>query len=132
MQGNLTGQEARFPGFTEPDETYHGLRYGIDTAGAAFATKLRVQLLRDFGPCLDPDSAFNFLQGLETLHLRVTRHNENAVKVAEFLKSSSICGMGNIYRIEDHPTYENAKKYLKNGFGSIIVFGIKGGREAGS
>ena len=58
---------------------------------AAFATKLRVQLLRDFGPCLDPDSAFNFLQGLETLHLRVTRHNENAIKVAEFLKTTSIC-----------------------------------------
>ena len=78
--GKFDWTRGKFPGFTEPDETYHGLRYGIDTAAAAFATKLRVQLLRDFGPCLSPDNAFNFLQGLETLHLRVPKHNENALK----------------------------------------------------
>lgn len=129
--GKFDWTRGKFPGFTEPDTTYHGLRYGVDTAGAAFATKLRVQLLRDFGPCLDPDSAFNFLQGLETLHLRVTRHNENAVKVAEFLQAHPSVEWVTYTGLEDHPTYENAKKYLKNGFGSIIVFGIKGGREAG-
>lgn len=129
--GTFDWTQGRFPGFTEPDASYHGLRYGIDTAAAAFATKLRVQLLRDFGPCLDPDSAFNFLQGLETLHLRVTRHNENAVKVAEFLKKHPSVEWVTYTGNEDHPSYDLAKKYLKNGFGSIIVFGIKGGRDAG-
>ncbi|QTD40411.1 O-acetylhomoserine aminocarboxypropyltransferase/cysteine synthase family protein [Sporosarcina sp. Te-1] len=129
--GKFDWTKGKFPGFTEPDETYHGLSYGIDTAGAAFATKLRVQLLRDFGPCLDPDSAFNFLQGLETLHLRVTRHNENARKVAEFLKNHPSVEWVTYVGSEDHPSHANAKVYLKNGFGSILVFGIKGGREAG-
>ncbi|MFS0576870.1 aminotransferase class V-fold PLP-dependent enzyme [Sporosarcina sp. 179-K 3D1 HS] len=129
--GKFDWTRGKFPGFTEPDETYHGLRYGIDTAGAAFATKLRVQLLRDFGPCLDPDSAFNFLQGLETLHLRVTRHNENALKVAKFLQEHPAVEWVTYTGLEDHPSYEAAKKYLKHGEGSIIVFGIKGGREAG-
>ncbi|MEK3936187.1 O-acetylhomoserine aminocarboxypropyltransferase/cysteine synthase family protein [Sporosarcina sp. FSL W7-1349] len=129
--GKFDWTKGKFPGFTEPDETYHGLRYGIDTAGAAFATKLRVQLLRDFGPCLDPDSAFNFLQGLETLHLRVTRHNENALKVAEFLQEHPSVEWVTYTGLEDHPSYGAAKKYLKHGAGSIIVFGIKGGREAG-
>lgn len=129
--GKFDWTQGRFPGFTEPDETYHGLRYGIDTAAAAFAVKLRVQLLRDFGPSLDPDSAFNFLQGLETLHLRVPRHNENAQKVAAFLKEHPAVEWVTFTGLEEHPTHHLAKKYLKNGFGSIIVFGIKGGREAG-
>ena len=89
--GKFDWTKGKFPGFTEPDVTYNGLRYGIDAAAAAFATNLRVQLLRDFGPCLSPDNAFNFLQGLETLHLRVPKHNENALEVANYLKESSIC-----------------------------------------
>src|SRR5690606_36222461 len=129
--GKFDWTQGKLPGFTEPDETYHGLRYGIDTAGAAFATKLRVQLLRDFGPCLDPDSAFNFLQGLETLHLRVTRHNENAEKVAAFLKEHPAVEWVTYTGLEEHPTADLAKKYLKHGFGSIIIFGIQGGRDAG-
>ncbi|MDV6379124.1 O-acetylhomoserine aminocarboxypropyltransferase/cysteine synthase [Sporosarcina sp. GW1-11] len=129
--GTFDWTQGRFPGFTEPDESYHGLRYGIDTAGAAFATKLRVQLLRDFGPCLAPDSAFNLLQGLETLHLRVPRHNENAQKVAAFLQEHPAVEWVTYTGLEDHPTAALAKKHLKNGFGSIIVFGIKGGRDAG-
>ncbi len=129
--GKFDWTQGRFPGFTEPDETYHGLRYGIDTAAAAFATKLRVQLLRDFGPCLNPDSAFNFLQGLETLHLRVPKHNENALKVANFLKDHPSVEWVTYNGLEEHPSYELGKKYLKNGFGSIVNFGIKGGREAG-
>ncbi|WP_203247447.1 O-acetylhomoserine aminocarboxypropyltransferase/cysteine synthase family protein [Sporosarcina beigongshangi] len=129
--GKFDWTQGRFPGFTEPDETYHGIRYGIDAAGAAFATKLRVQALRDFGPCLSPDNAFAFLQGLETLHLRVEKHNANALKVADYLKQHPSVEWVTYTGQEDHPSAANAKKYLKNGFGSIIVFGIKGGREAG-
>jgi O-acetylhomoserine (thiol)-lyase len=129
--GKFDWTQGRFPGFTEPDETYHGIRYGIDAAGAAFATKLRVQALRDFGPCLSPDNAFAFLQGLETLHLRVEKHNENASKVAEYLREHPSVEWVTYTGLEDHPSYDHAKKYLKNGFGSIIVFGIKGGRDAG-
>ncbi|WJY26663.1 O-acetylhomoserine aminocarboxypropyltransferase/cysteine synthase family protein [Sporosarcina trichiuri] len=129
--GKFDWTQGRFPGFTEPDESYHGLRYGIDTANAAFATKLRVQGLRDFGPCLDPDSAFNFLQGLETLHLRIQRHGENARQVAEFLSSHPSVEWVTFTGLDSHPTAEQAKKYLKNGAGSMIVFGIKGGRDAG-
>ncbi len=129
--GKFDWTQGRFPGFTEPDETYHGIRYGIDAAGAAFATKLRVQALRDFGPCLSPDNAFAFLQGLETLHLRVEKHNANALKVANYLKQHESVEWVTYTGHEDHPSSDNAKKYLKNGFGSIIVFGIKGGREAG-
>lgn len=129
--GKFDWTQGRFPGFTEPDETYHGIRYGIDAAGAAFATKLRVQALRDFGPCLSPDNAFAFLQGLETLHLRVEKHNANALKVADYLKQHPSVEWVTYTGQEDHPSADNAKKYLKNGFGSIIVFGIKGGREAG-
>lgn len=131
--GKFDWTQGRFPGFTEPDESYHGLRYGIDTAAAAFATKLRVQLLRDFGPTLSPDAAFNFLQGLETLHLRLQKHNENALKVAEYLRNHEAVTFVNHNSFEDFSTHELAKKYLKNGFyGSIITFGIKGGREAGA
>ena len=129
--GKFDWTQGRFPGFTEPDVTYHGLRYGIDAAAAAFATKLRVQLLRDFGPCLDPDSAFNFLQGLETLHLRIPRHNENTAEVIKFLQSHPAVEWITYNGLEDHPSYELSKKYLKNGYGSIVNFGIKGGREAG-
>ncbi len=129
--GKFDWTQGRFPGFTEPDETYHGIRYGIDAAGAAFATKLRVQALRDFGPCLSPDNAFAFLQGLETLHLRVEKHNENALKVADYLKQHPSVEWVTYTGHEDHPSHKNAEKYLKNGSGSIIVFGIKGGREAG-
>lgn len=129
--GKFDWTQGKFPGFTEPDTSYHGLRYGIDTAGAAFATKLRVQLLRDFGPTLSPDAAFNFLQGLETLHLRVVRHNENTAKVAEHLRNHPFVEYVNYNGFEDFESHELAKKYLKNGFGSILTFGIKGGREAG-
>lgn len=129
--GNFNWNSDRFPGFTEPDVTYHGLRYGIDVPNVAFAIKLRVQLLRDFGPTLSPEAAFSFLQGLETLHLRVPKHNENAQKIAEYLSENEEVSWVNYLGLENHPTHELAKKYLKNGFGSILTFGVKGGREAG-
>ena len=130
--GKFDWTQGRFPGFTEPDESYHGLRYGIDTAAAAFATKLRVQLLRDFGPTLSADAAFNFLQGLETLHLRVARQNDNALKVAEYLQNHPSVEYVNYNAFENFPSHKLANKYLKNGYGSILTFGIKGGRETGS
>ncbi|WP_087974600.1 O-acetylhomoserine aminocarboxypropyltransferase/cysteine synthase family protein [Oceanobacillus rekensis] len=130
--GEFDWTQGRFPGFTEPDESYHGLRYGIDTAAVAFATKLRVQLLRDFGPTLSADAAFNFLQGLETLHLRVAKQNDNALKVAEYLQNHPSVEYVNYNAFENFPTHKLANKYLKNGYGSILTFGIKGGREAGS
>ena len=130
--GKFDWTQGRFPGFTDPDESYHGIRFGIDAAGAAFATKLRVQLLRDFGPTLSADAAFNFLQGLETLHLRYTKHGENTLKVAEYLENHPFVEYVNYPGNENFPSDSLAKKYLKNGFGSILTFGIKGGREAGS
>ena len=129
--GNFNWNSDKFPGFTEPDVTYHGLRYGIDVPNVAFAIKLRVQLLRDFGPTLSPEAAFSFLQGLETLHLRVPKHNENAQKIAEYLNDNEEVSWVNYLGLENHPTHALAKKYLKNGFGSILTFGVKGGREAG-
>ena len=80
---------------------------------------------------LSPDAAFSFLQGLETLHLRVTKHNENAQKIAEFLASHENVEWVNYLGLESHPSHELAKKYFENGFGSILTFGVKGGKEAG-
>ncbi|GIN85293.1 O-acetylhomoserine aminocarboxypropyltransferase [Heyndrickxia sporothermodurans] len=129
--GQFDWNSDKFPDFKEPDVSYHGLRYGIDVPQAAFATKLRVQILRDFGASLSPDSAFLLLQGLETLHLRVPKHNENALKVAEFLQNHPAVAWVNHPGLEEHPSHERAIKYLKGGYGSIVNFGIKGGREAG-
>ncbi|MCR2822407.1 O-acetylhomoserine aminocarboxypropyltransferase/cysteine synthase family protein [Lederbergia panacisoli] len=129
--GKFDWNNEKFPDFIEPDHTYHGIRYGIDVPGAAFATKLRVQLLRDFGPCLSPDNAFIFLQGLETLHLRMEKHIANTKAVAKYLQEHDAVEWVSYPGLEDHPSYELSKKYFPKGAGAIIVFGIKGGREAG-
>lgn len=129
--GNFNWDSEKFPGFTQPDVTYHGLRYGIDVPNVAFAIKLRVQLLRDFGPTLSPEAAFSFLQGLETLHLRVPKHNENAQEIAAYLEKNEEVTWVNYLGLESHPSHELAKKYLQNGYGSILTFGVKGGKEAG-
>jgi O-acetylhomoserine (thiol)-lyase len=120
----------RFANFTTPDESYHGLVYA--TLGApAFILKARVQILRDIGACLSPFNSFLFVQGLETLSLRIDRHVSNAQKVAEFLekhpKVSSVVYPG----LKSHPDHERAKKYLPKGPGAILGFGIKGGLAAG-
>lgn len=130
--GKFDWTQGKFPDYTEPDASYHGIRYGIDAAGAAFATRLRVQLLRDFGPTLSADAAFNLIQGLETLHLRVPRHNQNAEKVANFLKDHDQVEWVHYNGFVDSEFAPLAKKYLQNGFGSVLTFGIKGGRSAGS
>lgn len=128
--GRFDWNNPRFKDFTEPQESYKGLRY-IDVGAAAFATKLRVELLRDIGACLSPQNAFLLLQGLETLHLRIERHTKNAEEVAAFLATHESVDWVNYPGLSNHPSHQLAKKYLKDGFGSIITFGIKGGREAG-
>ncbi|MGE8206935.1 O-acetylhomoserine aminocarboxypropyltransferase/cysteine synthase family protein [Heyndrickxia sp. NPDC080065] len=129
--GKFDWNSDKFPDFKEPDLSYHGIRYGVDVPQASFATKLRVQILRDFGASISPESAFSLLQGLETLHLRVPKHNENALEVARFLQNHLAVAWVNYTGLEEHPSHELAKKYLKGGFGSIVNFGIKGGREVG-
>ncbi|RLL42950.1 aminotransferase class I/II-fold pyridoxal phosphate-dependent enzyme [Oceanobacillus piezotolerans] len=128
--GRFNWGNGKFPGFTEPDESYNGLVFA-DLGAPAFALKLRVQLLRDIGACLSPQNAFLLLQGLETLHLRIERHGKNAQEVAAYLKNHPAVEWVNYPGLEDHPSHQLALKYLKDSFGSIITFGIKGGREAG-
>lgn len=128
--GNFDWTNPKFTEFNTPDPGYHGLKYA-DLGEAAFALKARVQLLRDTGACLAPQNAFYFLQGLETLHLRYERHSENALKVANYLKDNSNVEWVNYPGQEENPYYELAQKYLPKGAGSIVVFGVKGGREVG-
>lgn len=120
----------RFPGFTEPDPSYHGVRFA-DLGAPAFILKARVQLLRDMGACLSPFNAFLLLQGLETLPLRVERHAANALQVAKFLSEHSKVAWVNYPGLPDHPSYANAQRYLPKGQGALVGFGIVGGREAG-
>jgi len=135
--GRFQWNNGKFPEFTEPDPSYHGLIFwdalsNVPGAGnIAFIIKVRVQLLRDLGPALSPFNAFQLLQGLETLPLRITRHSENALAVARFLKAHPSVAWVNYPGLEDGSTYAVASKYLKNGFGGIVGFGIKGGLEAG-
>ena len=135
--GKFVWNNGKFPEFTEPDPSYHGLKYW-DAFGnfpglgnVAFIIKVRVQLQRDLGTALSPFNAFLFLQGLETLPLRVRKHSENALKVAEFLKKHPLVKWVNYTGLPEHPSHELAKKYLGNHFGPIVGFGIKGGLETG-
>jgi O-acetylhomoserine (thiol)-lyase len=120
----------KFPDFTTPDKSYGGLVYA-DLAPAAFAAKARVQLLRNTGATISPQNAFLFLQGLESLSLRVERHVQNARKVAEFLNNHPKITWVNYPELEGNPYKELAKKYLPKGPGSIFTFGVKGGLQAG-
>lgn len=121
----------KFPGLTEPDPSYHGIKYVADVGAAAYITKARVQLLRNTGACLSPFNAFLFLQGLETLSLRVERHVANAKKIARYLKDHPQVTWVNYPSLEGDKYYDLAQKYLPQGAGSIFTFGIKGGVEAG-
>jgi O-acetylhomoserine (thiol)-lyase len=120
----------RFPNFNKPDDSYHGLVFA-SVGAAAFITKARVQILRDFGGCISPFNSFLFLQGLETLSLRVERHVQNAQKVAEFLHKHPRVSWVAYPGLKDSPDYVAAQKYLPKGAGAILGFGIKGGIEAG-
>ena len=135
--GRFDWSKGKFPEFTEPDPSYHGLKYWEsfgDLPGlgnAAFAYKVRLQLLRDLGPCLSPFNAVLFLQGLETLALRMEKHCKNAREVAEFLEGHSAVSWVNYPGLETHPSHALADKYLQGRCGAILGFGIKGGLEAG-
>jgi len=129
--GNFDWTSGRFPEFTEPDPSYNGLIYAEALGNLAYIIKARVQLLRDLGPALSPFNSFLFLQGLETLPLRIRKHSDNALEVARRLKKHPNVTWVTYPGLEDHATYENARKYLPHGFGAIVGFGVKGGHKAG-
>ncbi len=122
--------KARFPEFSAPDPSYHGLVYTEAFANLAFIIKLRVQLLRDLGPALSPFNAFLFLQGLETLPLRIQRHSENALALARWLQQDGRVEWVSYPGLESHPEHKNARRYLEGGFGGVLTFGVKGGHTA--
>jgi O-acetylhomoserine (thiol)-lyase len=135
--GRFNWDNGKFPEFTEPDPSYHGLKFW-DVFGnfpglgnVAFIIKARVQLLRDVGAALSPFNAFLFLQGLETLPLRQRQHSENALEIARHLKQQPLVSWVTYPGLPDNPNHKLAAKYLKKGFGGILGFGIKGGLEAG-
>jgi O-acetylhomoserine (thiol)-lyase len=128
--GQFPWDNGKFPQFTEPCESYHGLKIYETFGELSYILKVRVTLLRDMGPCLSPFNAFLLLQGLETLHLRVPRHSENALKVAQFLESHDQVEWVNYPGLSSHYDYEMAQKYLPGGQGALMGFGIKGGAEA--
>ena len=135
--GRFDWSNGKFPEFTEPDPSYHGLRLwdalgNVPGSGnIAFISKVRLQLLRDLGAALSPFHAFLFLQGLETLPLRMRKHSENALETARFLKGHPLVKWVNYPGLEEHPNHALAAKYLKGRFGGLVGFGIKGGLEAG-
>ncbi|UNL95194.1 O-acetylhomoserine aminocarboxypropyltransferase [Paenibacillus polymyxa] len=122
----------RFPGLTEPDPSYHGVIYTEAVGPIAYIIKARVQLLRDLGAAISPFNSWLLLQGLETLHLRLERHSQNALKVAQYLESHKDVEWVSYSGLPSHPSYELAQKYLPKGQGAILTFGIKGGSQAGS
>jgi O-acetylhomoserine (thiol)-lyase len=135
--GKFQWNNGKYPEFTEPDPSYHGMVYW-DALGnvpgmgnVAFILKVRVTLLRDIGPALSPFNSFLFLQGLETLPLRQRQHAQNALAVAQYLKQHPLVSWVTYPGLKEDPSYPIASKYLKSGFGGIIGFGIKGGLEAG-
>jgi len=135
--GKFKWNNGKFPEFTESDPSYHGIKYwdafgNLPNVGnVAFLFKMRVQLLRDLGPTLSPFNSFLFLQGLETLPLRQRKHSENALKVATYLNDNPLVNWVNYPGLPNNSNYEIASKYLKNGYGGLVGFGIKGGLEAG-
>ncbi|GIX04048.1 MAG: O-acetylhomoserine aminocarboxypropyltransferase [Planctomycetaceae bacterium] len=127
-KGDFPWNNGKFPEMTEPDPSYHGLKF-YETFGPmnmAYIIKVRTQLLRDLGAAMSPFNAFLFLQGLETLHLRMERHSANALAVAHFLQSHPKVAWVNYTGLETHPSYKLAKKYLPRGCGAILGFGVKG------
>ncbi|KAK9768064.1 Homocysteine/cysteine synthase [Basidiobolus ranarum] len=136
--GTFPWNNGRFPLFTEPSEGYHGMKFwdvfgpeGPFKTNIAFAIRARVEILRDLGACQNPFGSFLLLQGIETLSLRVQRHVDNALELARWLQDRSEVEWVSYPGLESHPYHENAKKYLKNGFGGVLSFGVKGGKDAG-
>ena len=124
-------KSGRFSEFTEPDPSYHGIRYAEKFGPLAFIIKARVQGLRDTGACMSPFNAFLILQGIETLHLRMKQHSENALAVAKHLQSHPQVDWVNYPGLETSPFFRLSRKYLPNGAGALLTFGIRGGHAAG-
>ena len=135
--GKFSWNNGKFPEFTDPDPSYHGLKFwdafsafpGLGNVALVF--KIRVELLRDTGAVISPFNSFLLLQGLETLHLRIQRHSENALKVAKYLSNHPKVSWVNYPGLPDHPSFELATRYLGDNYGALIGFGVKGGEEAG-
>ena len=131
-KGGFNWSNGNFPEFTEPDASYHGLIYTRDFAASPYSVKLRVQLVRDYGIPMMPFNAFLSNLGTETLHLRMERHSENALALAEFLRNHPKVSWVNYPGLADNPEYGKVQKYFKNGMASgVLCFGVKGGRDAG-
>jgi len=132
--GKFNWKGGKHPLFTEPDSNYHGLRWALDIpaplAPIIYALRVRTVPLRNLGAAISPDNSWQFLQGVETLPLRVARHVENSQKVAEFLKKHPKVAWVRYPGLKDDPSYSIASKYLKKGFGGVVVFGLKGGYES--
>jgi len=132
--GTFDWTDPKFTLYNEPDTSYHGLRYAHDLGEMnpiAFAVRMRLVPLRNLGACISPDNCWQFLQGIETLHLRMERHSENGLAVARHLENHPDVEWVNYPGLPTSPGYESAVKYLKNGFGGMVSFGIRGGRAAG-
>ncbi|MBP2651193.1 MAG: O-acetylhomoserine/O-acetylserine sulfhydrylase, partial [Firmicutes bacterium] len=119
------------PTLSEPDPSYHDMRYTEVAGPQAFIVRLRTQILRDFGACISPFNSFLLLTGLETLHLRMQRHSDNALAVAEFLASHEGVAWVSYPGLASHPDHSKSVKYMPKGAGAMLTFGIKGGLEAG-
>lgn len=130
-KGDFPWDNGNFPELTEPDPSYHGMKFfeAFGSMKMAYILKVRTQLLRDLGPAMSPFNAFLFLQGLETLHLRMKAHSENALAVARFLQSHPKVTWVNYTGLESHPCYALGRKYLPNGCGAILGFGVKGATD---
>ena len=127
-----TAHAERFPGLTKPDPSYHGVVWSDALGPAAYIGRVRTVLLRNTGAALSPFNAFLFLQGLETLPLRMERHSQNALRVAEYLEARSEVRWVNYPGLESNPSKDVADRILPNGYGGLVTFGIEGGREAGT
>lgn len=124
--GKFNWDNGKFPGLVEPDESYHGISYTKDVGEAAYITKARVQLLRDLGSAVSPFNVHEFLIGLETLHLRLERHSENALRVAQYLEQHPKVTWVNYPGLENNAYHQLAQKYLPDGQGALLTFGIDG------
>ncbi len=129
--GNFPWDNGKFPEFTDPSPGYHGLELWKTFGNISFILKTRVELLRDIGPALSPFNAHAFINGLETLHLRVRRHSENALRVARWLRDDPRVAWVRYPGLEEDPAYPLARKYLDGGFGGLVTFGVKGGFAEG-
>jgi O-acetylhomoserine (thiol)-lyase len=129
--GNFPWDNGKFPEFTDPSPGYHGLELWKTFGNISFILKTRVELLRDLGPALSPFNAHAFINGLETLHLRVRRHSENALRVARWLRDDARVAWVRYPGLEEDPAYPLARKYLDGGFGGLVTFGVKGGFAQG-